>query len=693
MNMKLLMPILLVGIMVSAGIMLITDSEGSDGAVVASGTCGDNLNWEYDDVTTTLTISGSGTTMNSYSTSPWRAYSANITNVLFNTPNLKNIGTYAFSNCSKLTIIELPSGITIINYNAFYGCTNLELIRLPNGLLTISSNVFSNCTNLALTSLPNSITRIDAEAFSNCTKLALTSLPNGITSIGNRAFYKCTNLALTDLPNNLTSIGYEAFDSCINIALTTLPSGITSIGYEAFDSCTNLALTKLPSGLTTINMATFRQCTQLALTELPAGLTSIGSNAFYGCSNLALTELPNNLTSIDSSAFGNCTKLSSIIIPPSVTSIEKKAFSSCTNLQHIEYNAINVTSTWTSGNFPFTGCTKIQEVTIGENVQRLPNYLFYENSAVTSWTIINWNATNCADLSYDNMVFHNDKIHTIIFGDNVKHIPAYLTREFADTLESVSFNEGLESIGDSAFANATNMVALSLPDSVQSLGTWAFMGCSELRLTTLPSNLATVGANAFSGCTRITDLTIYQSTKFSGDSGLRLNSVILKPSENASAYDTPEGNPWTISQDIIQTVTLDGITHLYANTFAGMDNVYEVLAVDVPNQLGWYKAPNAQSSELADLVAGDEAWLMSYSSAEADIGYDSPIINLDNVEGTIVVNGTDVPLEPDMMVYPSTYPESGNTTLGAMIKFIPIVVILSVFGALAMMVRGKRFEL
>lgn len=48
----------------------------------ASGTCGENLTWEYDETTGTLTIDGTGS-MNDFSTSrPWKEYEGEIQSVV-----------------------------------------------------------------------------------------------------------------------------------------------------------------------------------------------------------------------------------------------------------------------------------------------------------------------------------------------------------------------------------------------------------------------------------------------------------------------------------------------------------------------------------------------------------------------------------------------------------------------------------
>ena len=78
----------------------------------------------------------------------------------------------------------------------------------------LGSRAFYNCSGLTSLSLPSGITSIGWEAFSGCSGLTSLSLPSGITSMGNEAFSGCSCLTSLSLPSGLTSIGYNAFSGC-----------------------------------------------------------------------------------------------------------------------------------------------------------------------------------------------------------------------------------------------------------------------------------------------------------------------------------------------------------------------------------------------------------------------------------------------------------------------------------------------
>ena len=51
--------------------------------------------------------------------------------------NIKNIGRFAFFECSDITSITIPSSVTSIGYAAFSGCTGLTSIILPDNIISL----------------------------------------------------------------------------------------------------------------------------------------------------------------------------------------------------------------------------------------------------------------------------------------------------------------------------------------------------------------------------------------------------------------------------------------------------------------------------------------------------------------------------------------------------------------------------
>ncbi len=200
------------------------------------------------------------------------------------------IGEYAFKDCSRLTSLTLPVGITSIGYDAFAYCSGLTSLTLPAGITSIGEYAFYGCSGLTSLNLPAGITEIGESTFSDCSGLTSLTLPDGITSIGSRAFYGCSGLTSLTLPAGITSIGEYAFSGCSGLTSLTLPAGITSIDKCAFSGCSRLTSLTLPAGITSIGEFAFSYCSGLTSIYVYAEkVPRIGRYAFEGCASRKCT--------------------------------------------------------------------------------------------------------------------------------------------------------------------------------------------------------------------------------------------------------------------------------------------------------------------------------------------------------------------------------------------------------------------
>ena len=230
------------------------------------------------------------------------------------------IGNYAFSDCSGLTSLILPSNVTSIGYSAFYGCIRLTSLTLPSSVTEIGSSAFSGCSGLTSLTLPSSVTSIGWDTFSGCSGLISLTLPSSVTSIDGRAFYGCSSLFGLTLPSSVTSIGKSAFEGCSGLFSLTLPSSVTEIGESAFRGCRSLASLTLPSSVTEIGESAFEGCIRLASLTLPSSVTSIGKSAFEGCSGLTSIYVSwESPLSIDTSTFKDANTGKCILYVPKGT--------------------------------------------------------------------------------------------------------------------------------------------------------------------------------------------------------------------------------------------------------------------------------------------------------------------------------------------------------------------------------------
>ena len=83
---------------------------------------------------------------------------------------MSEIGERAFLNCTELSEIQLPNGLTEIKDYTFCRC-GFNSFVLPEGVTVIREGAFSYSPNLTQITVPKSVTRIEEDAFGACVHL------------------------------------------------------------------------------------------------------------------------------------------------------------------------------------------------------------------------------------------------------------------------------------------------------------------------------------------------------------------------------------------------------------------------------------------------------------------------------------------------------------------------------------------
>ena len=206
--------------------------------------------------------------------------------------------------------------VTRIKQNAFDNCTELTSLTIPEGVTSIGNYAFYGCNKLTSVTMPSSITSIESEAFAYCTNLTNIHLPDSVISICSSAFYGTAyynNSA--NWKNDILYIGSHCLDAKNSISGSrTIKSGTKTIAEYAFSDCLNLNYITIPNSV-----------------------TFISEYAFYNCPSLTSITIPDSVSRIDSYAFYGCTSLESVTIPISVTEIGRATFSNCNNIKNVYY--------------------------------------------------------------------------------------------------------------------------------------------------------------------------------------------------------------------------------------------------------------------------------------------------------------------------------------------------------------------
>ena len=76
------------------------------------------------------------------------------------------------------------------------------------------------------------------------------------------------------------------------------------------------------------------------------------------------------------------------------------------------------------------------------------------------------------------------------------------------SLTEIVMPDSVTSIGDSAFSNCTSLTSVAIPDSVTNIGELAFDYCTSLTSVAIPDSVTSIGECAFSYCTSLESITI-----------------------------------------------------------------------------------------------------------------------------------------------------------------------------------------
>ena len=152
----------------------------------------------------------------------------------FEDENIINIKEYLFSDCYKLTKVNLPKCVNVGKY-AFYYCFALSNVNLPE-CTNVGDSAFVYCEKLKQFNAPK-VTKIEKDGLRKCTSLLSVELPECIT-VSHHAFENCTALSNVNIPKCI-ELGEWAFGSCDSLEIIELPECM-SISLRAFEYCITL---------------------------------------------------------------------------------------------------------------------------------------------------------------------------------------------------------------------------------------------------------------------------------------------------------------------------------------------------------------------------------------------------------------------------------------------------------------------
>ena len=113
-------------------------------------------------------------------------------------------------------------------------------------------------------------------------------------------------------------------------------------------------------------------------------------------------------------------------------------------------------------------------------------------------------------------VYNNSNVKKVVIEDGVTSIGNSAFNECI-SLTSITIPDSVTSIGTYAFSGCRSLTSITIPDSVTSIGAYAFQSCSNLTSITIPDSVTSIGASAFNSCSGLTSITIPDSVTSIGN--------------------------------------------------------------------------------------------------------------------------------------------------------------------------------
>ncbi len=466
---------------------------------------------------------------------------------------LQIIGDEAFHNCSSLTELTLPDGLSRVGEKAFSGCIGLTEMTLPftgNSKNSVNSSfayVFSGNDAVSLPARLKKVTltgnnNVYASAFQDCSSLEEIYVAGNATAVGNYAFYGCSGLKAYSLPDSLRSIGSYAFYGCVGLEEIEIPVGVTSIGGYAFGGCDNLTTLEVPfvgggsssgygnigyffngssdnavglpqaltevvvTGGNAVKASAFANCENLRSVRLEGGISSVGNYAFANSVKLRSVTLPEGLSSVGNYAFEGCYRLRGLELPSTLSSLGYGAFDNCYNLYEIG-NASGVSLSA----YPFINVyASVDEKMPTVEVDGLTLSLYGEGTGAETWYLTAYDEGVDGTVSLPRYFDYEGEYQTSYV------IPSYLFAE-ETSIKGVQIPNGVQEMGAGVFQNCYNLVSAEFSNngSLTKIGDGLFVGCSALTTVKFGTGyeIEEIGEYFFDGCYGLQTVTFGARTR------------------------------------------------------------------------------------------------------------------------------------------------------------------------------------
>lgn len=476
--------------------------------------------------------------------------------------HLKSIEDGAFKDCAYLKTLEIPA-VDQLGNGVFYGCVRLTAVTFgaESRFTELPAHMFMNCTALQEFAVPASVRTIGGGAFRGCTALTSVTFPEDskLESIGTSAFME-TALVEFAMPDTVVVVGTQVFDGVDTLKTLKLSKNLYALG-GLLHHCDSLETLIMPEGgryYKTIDGVLYDIAETVLYfyprTKDPTGfkmpdtVTTLAaySMAYYPGTTL---ELPENLDTIEEYALAY-SNVASLAIPRNVKEIKNAAMIQMKNLETLVF--VENGKLTTIADSAFAGCSKLQSLTLPDNVSSIGVQAFSSCSSLTEvilpaalTNLQRYAFRNCTNLTKFVMQEGLQFIEGNVLSDeNSRHLQ----------LKEITIPSTVREIGMYAFQHHTSLerVYFAEGSQLQVLANFVFEDCVSLKSIVLPASIIELpefgttvqGADGsyieqqsrlFKGCTSLKSvdmsacvgLTVLPTKMFEGC--VSLETVVLPP--------------------------------------------------------------------------------------------------------------------------------------------------------------------
>ena len=147
-------------------------------------------------------------------------------------------GKYLFSETGLQTVYYTLTGTSIDTARAFYNCTSITDVTIPEGVTEIGTEIFHNCSSITSVTFSNTVTIIGSQSFRGNTSLPTVTIPSSVTSFSKFAFLEAS--AMTEMIfTGVTPPTFTPTDGNPVIGIGTYPIYVPDASVSAYIAAVN----------------------------------------------------------------------------------------------------------------------------------------------------------------------------------------------------------------------------------------------------------------------------------------------------------------------------------------------------------------------------------------------------------------------------------------------------------------------